>query len=359
MELPKHGANPQHVYAQLEMEQPARLLDFSENVNPAGPPETVLKIWGDLVEKLNVYPDPEGEPFVSAAAKFHGVEKENVFAGNGAAELLALVAERYRGKRAIIVHPTFSEYEATLQAKNVELVRIFSEEVTGFTLPINEIMTAMQSASVLYLCTPNNPTGIMPERADVLKIIQHGMEVHCEVLLDEAFIDFVDESLSFIREIATYPNVLVVRSMTKMYAIPGIRLGYVVASKTVISGIKVLAPHWNVNGVAAQIGLICLREKSYREQAIRHSVQEREKLAAFLTSNGCTVTDSVVNFISFKLDVGRDASKLYKDLLMRGIVLRHTENFSGMDGRWFRVGMKNRAMMAELEKGLVQWFAEN
>lgn len=357
MQLPEHGANPHHVYAKLGIDLPSRILDFSENVNPAGPPQAVRAMWLSLLAEIGAYPDPVGEPFLSAVATFHGVDKSLVFAGNGAAELLALVAERYRGKRAIVVHPTFSEYEATLIAKQVEVVRVVAVEKDGFKLPLSEVKQAMASAAVLYLCTPNNPTGIMPERADLDDIIRYGAEVGCDIVLDEAFIDFVDESLSFILAIKENPHVIIVRSMTKMYAIPGIRLGYVVANETVIKGIKGLAPHWNVNGMAARIGAVCLPEESFRQQAIQHSNRQREQVTGFLVANGCTVTDSVTNFVSFK--IGRDTDKLYRDLLVRGIVLRHSENFHGMDGRWFRIGMKNEAEMAVMTEELSRWFAEN
>ncbi|MEK5067260.1 bifunctional adenosylcobinamide kinase/adenosylcobinamide-phosphate guanylyltransferase [Sporosarcina sp. FSL K6-1508] len=358
MKLPEHGANPNDVYSKLGIAQPTQLLDFSENVNPAGPPDAITQMWPSLLSKLRTYPNPEGEPFLSAVADYHSISPASLFAGNGAAELLALLAERYRGKCAIVVHPTFSEYEATLLAKDVEIVRVFASEKDGFKLPLEELLDAMNSAAVLYLCTPNNPTGIMPARADLNVIIQHGAEVGCEIVLDEAFIDFVDESLSFIADITNNPHVIIIRSMTKMYAIPGIRLGYIAAHPSIIEGIKALAPHWNVNGLAAHIGVACLQEERYREQAIQHSNGERKKMTRFLTDHGCIVTDSVTNFISFTLGAGRDANKLYSDMLARGIVLRHSQNFRGMDGRWLRIGMKNTADMAVLRNELEKWFGQ-
>lgn len=359
MVLPEHGANPQNVYEKLNMKQPAVVLDFSENVNPVGPPEEVANQWGSLMEKLSVYPDPQGEPFLSAVGKFHSIETGCLFAGNGAAELLTFVAERYRGKRAIVVHPTFSEYEATLFAKNVEVIRVLSKEELGFQLPVGQIMEEMRTADVLYLCTPNNPTGMMPDERDLMEIIQYGVDVRCEIVLDEAFIDFVDESFSFIPKLMEYPHVIVVRSMTKMYAVPGIRLGYVAANKEVIAEMKTLAPHWNVNGIAAHIGAICLREEGYRLQAIEHSNREREQLSGFLLENGCQVTSSVTNFLSFTLGTHRDSGTMYVDLLRKGIVLRHSENFRGMDGRWFRIGMKKSTEMTVLKEELTEWFKEN
>ncbi|MBE1555746.1 pyridoxal phosphate-dependent aminotransferase [Sporosarcina limicola] len=359
MRLPEHGANPFNLYTKLGIKPPEHVLDFSENVNPAGPPQSVIKIWPELLSTISEYPNPAGEPFLSAIAEFHGISQACLFAGNGAVELLALIAERYRGKQAVVVHPTFSEYEATLLARDVVISRIIASETVGFELPLVEIMQAMETADVLYLCTPNNPTGIMPKRETLQEIIRHGAEVHCDVVLDEAFIDFVDESLSFIVELTANPHVIIVRSMTKMYAIPGIRLGYVVANPAVINQIKALAPHWNVNGIAARIGAICLQEESYRQQAIQHSNQQREKLKGFLQENGCTVTDSVTNFLSFKLPEGQTTRELYRVLLGKGIVVRHSENFRGMDGRWLRIGLKKEVEMANLTEELRRWFAEN
>lgn len=359
MDYPDHGANPNQLYKTLNIEVPEVVLDFSENVNPAGPPQSVIDLWPALFSKVTAYPHPEGEPFLTAAANFHGVPKEFIFAGNGAAELLALLAERYRGKRAVIVHPTFSEYEKTLKVKDVDVIRVVATEQDRFQLPLSEILEAMNEAAVLYLCTPNNPTGIMPSKSDLYTIIQHGKQVNCEIVLDEAFIDFIDESLSIIYELNNYSHVIVVRSMTKMYAIPGIRLGYLVAHPPVISAIKQLAPHWNVNGIAAEMGAICLAEIDYQKEAIMHSTSEREKMMVFLKGFECSVTDATANFISFTLKEGQDTRKLYRDLLQRGIVLRHSENFVGMDGRWLRIGMKSEVNMAYLKKEMRIWFLDN
>lgn len=359
MALPEHGANPLKVYSTLEMDRPKNIIDFSENVNPAGPPKIIQKMWPDLAEKITAYPDPTGEPFLSAAANFHNIDKSSLFIGNGAAELLTLIAERYRGKKAIVVHPTFSEYELSLQAKNVEVIRILSTEENDFKLPLSNIKEAMTSAAVLYLCTPNNPTGIMPEPAELAELIQFGAENDCEIVLDEAFIDFIDENSSFISELSQNPHVIIVRSMTKMYAIPGIRLGYVIANPMIIKAIKALAPHWNVNGIAAHIGKLCLETENYREYTIQQSNNERLQMKVFLEARGCTVTDSAANFLSFKPGEGQSARKLYEDLLAEGMVLRHSENFIGMDGHWLRIGMKSEVQMTRLKEELTKWFVVN
>ncbi|MHC8514431.1 threonine-phosphate decarboxylase CobD [Sporosarcina sp. ITBMC105] len=359
MQLPEHGANPHHVYKRLGIEPPKRTVDFSENCNPEGPPKNVIEMWPALLSTIPTYPDPSGEPFLSEVAAYHHVSPAAVIAGNGAAELLSLLAERYRGKRAIVVHPTFSEYEATLRAKGVEPIRVLATEQDGFKLPVAAIIEKLPNAAALYLCTPNNPTGILPSREELLSLIVQAGEAGCEVILDEAFIDFVDEEKSFIPNVQDFPHVIVVRSMTKMYAIPGIRLGYAIANPDVIKALQAIAPHWNVNGIAAAIGAQCLHEEAYRARAIEHAAEQRQQLQKFLEQHACTVTDAQANFLSFKPAAGLDARKLYKDLLTRGIVLRHSENFHGMDGRWLRVGMKRAADMALLQRELTDWFARN
>ena len=359
MGLPKHGANPHRLYEQMEIPMPAVIYDFSENVNAFGLPPRIRKQWPSLLAEVSIYPDPLGEPFLSAAANFHNIGKEQLFIGNGAAEVLALLAERYRGKTAIIVHPTFSEYEATLEAKGVTVQRIIAAEETGFELLLGQVKTAMKTADVLYLCTPNNPTGLLPSKEVLMELIAYGKNVQCEVVLDEAFIDFVDESLSAIQEVEHCPNLIVVRSMTKMYAIPGIRLGYMVAVPSIIQDIQSRAPHWNVNGLAASIGAICFQEQAFIEKTKVHSEKERRKLTDLLHASGCITTGSVANFIVFKLADERQTKQLYRDLLKKGIVLRHTENFLGMDGNWLRIGMKKEAMMSLLREELAKWFSEN
>lgn len=356
MSLPSHGANPHRLYEQLQIAMPPVIYDFSENVNPRGIPAEITNAWPSLIAKLSAYPDPLGEPFLTDIAAYHDVSKEALFVGNGAAEILMLLAERYRGKRAVILHPTFSEYEATLRAKEVFIHREMMDE--HLHIPMEKVKEAMTTADVIYICTPNNPTGILPSQEVLQTIIEHGRAVHCDVVLDEAFIDFVDERLSFIPKSMTETHVIIVRSMTKMFAIAGIRLGYVIAHPSIIEQIRSMAPHWNVNGLAAEIGTLCLQAQSFIEETKAEVAVERMKMQQFLQQYGCTVTDSVANFLCFRLKNPQNTRDFYEYLLHRGIVLRHTENYPGLNGEWLRIGIKGAAQMAHLRKEMMQWFQE-
>lgn len=355
MRLPEHGANPLRLYDRLGLEVPDRVLDFSENVNPLGIPEGVRESWPELLSALPHYPDPDGDPFRSAAAVYHDVPTEQVLAGNGAAELFSVIAERYRGRTALLIHPTFSEYKATLLSKGARCNDCVTNPANP-DFPESRVMEEMTRADVLYLCNPNNPTGVRIPEDTVCRLADHGLRIGCELVIDEAFMDFAGEQYSFIPRLADFPNVVVVRSMTKMYGIPGIRLGYMVASAERIAGHRKAVPHWNVNGIAAKIGTQCLNEEAFRNETIRYCRDEKRSFAGFLGEAGCTVTDSETNYISFQPP---NAADLYKVMLKRGIVLRHSENFLGMDGRWLRAGIKEREKMDILKEALAGWFADN
>ena len=355
MVLPNHGANAHHVYERLGIEMPEKVMDYSENVNPLGPPAFVNKHWESYARLITKYPDPLGEPFLSAAAMYHDISVGNVIVGNGAAEIFASLAKRYENKRAVLIHPTFSEYEATLAPYNVYIKEIIA---TG-ELPLDEVLDEVEFAEVIYICRPNNPTGYLIPLKEIIQLAKYAKRYKCEVILDEAFLDFIDEKESFIPYLKDFPNVIVVRSMTKMYAIPGIRLGYAMASKSIVNDIRSRMPHWNSNAIATTVGATCLLEEDYRVQAIAFAKEMREQMNAFLENWNCIVLPSATNFICFQLPDTARSNEFFEYLLTKGCVLRHTENFKGLDGKWFRVGMKEESQMEHLQKEMTAWFVEN
>lgn len=355
MSLPNHGANAHHLYERLGMKMPETIIDFSENVNPLGPPTFVKEQWetyGDLITK---YPDPYGEPFLSAAAEYHDVPTSHVIVGNGAAEIFSSIAKRYENKRAVLIHPTFSEYAATLTPYNVQIKDIIAAQ----EIPLAEVLHEVESAEVIYICRPNNPTGYLIPLKEIIQIAGNAKNHKCEVILDEAFLDFIDEKESFIPYLKGFPNVIVVRSMTKMYAIPGLRLGYAVASEEIVNEIRLQMPHWNSNAIATAIGAECLEEEEYRLKAISFAKEMCEQFTAFLENWNCIVLPSRTNFLCFQLPNATHSKEFFEYLLAKGCVLRHTENFKGLDGKWFRVGMKEKVQMEQLQKEMTTWFEEN
>lgn len=359
MQLPNHGANPQNVYHQLGLTMPTEVYDYSENVNAAGPPAFVEASWRTFYPLIQRYPDPDGEPFLTKVAQFHHIEKDFIVLGNGASELFSVLARRYANKRVIVVHPTFSEYERTLKAAGADVVSVVVDDFIHYTLPMELLYQEMVIADALYICTPNNPTGVLPKKEDLLRLIAYGAEVDCELVFDEAFIDWVNEAYSLIGFVANNGHVIVVRSMTKMYAIPGLRLGYLIASKTIVCELKAMLSHWNLNAFALVIGAGCLDEHEYCQQAISYATKQRERLQQFLIENGCLVTNSVTNYVCFSLPESMQADTFFSYCLAEGVVLRHTKNFKGLNGEWFRIGIKDVTAMTYLQNCLQAWFKAN
>ncbi|MBT2570871.1 threonine-phosphate decarboxylase CobD [Planococcus sp. ISL-110] len=359
MELPNHGANPLRLYKQAGISPPQQILDFSENVHPFGPPAFLAERWPEMLALIASYPDPDGEPFRTAAAEFHHVAVSQVAVGNGAAEVFTWLARRYRSQQVVLVEPAFSEYRQTLEAENVRIREIQLQPESGWQLTDQNVRDAIRGYAALYICNPHNPTGVLLDTETLQRMAQACLEHECELVIDEAFIDFIGEAASFMPLLEEFPNVIIVRSMTKMYAIPGLRLGYVVSQAETIGQLKQGAAHWNVNGLSASIGADLLKETAYRSKIIQAASQERQKMQQFLEANHCRTSDSAVNFLSFQLPDPNSSRAFFTDLLKDGIVLRHTESFRGMDGKWFRVGMKSTENMEKLREAITGWLEAN
>lgn len=359
MELPNHGANPLRLYKQAGISPPQQILDFSENVHPFGAPAFLVERWPQLFEVVSSYPDPDGEPFRTAAAEFHHVAANQVAAGNGAAEVFTWLARRYRSQQVVLVEPAFSEYRQTLEAENVEIREIQLQSENGWQVTVQNIRVAVPGCKSLYICNPHNPTGVLLGTDLLREIAKVCLEHKCELVIDEAFIDFIGEGASFMPFLAEFPHVIIVRSMTKMYAIPGLRLGYVVSQAETIGQLKQGAAHWNVNGLSASIGADLLKESAYRSKIIQGASEERLKMQQFFAANHCRTSNSTANFMSFQLPDPSSSQAFFTDLLKAGIVLRHTESFRGMDGQWFRIGMKSTKNMEKLREAITGWLEAN
>ncbi len=356
MQYPAHGANPMTLYEKLGLDLPTQIIDLSENVNHFGYPQSFSAVWPSLLEKIAHYPHEEAEPFRSKLANLHQVKKEHIVIGNGAAELLMALSKLYANNKAIIIEPSFSEYARTLQQQNTQIISIIVDEMETYSLPIEKIKEAMIEASVIYLCNPNNPTGVVIQKELLTEIITYGQQVHCDVVVDEAFMDWTDESESVLDLIDMYPHLFVMRSMTKMYSMAGVRLGYCLSQQAV--RLKKNLPHWNVSGLAIELGLQALEEELFCEKSRQYANEMRDNMTRFLESRGCMVTQSQTNYLAFRLPQNRDAADFYFYLLKEGIVLRHTQNFKGMDGQWFRIALKDEWKM-ELFKGKFLNYANN
>ncbi len=355
LQFPSHGANHEQLYKNFNLDMPEIVYDLSENVNFLGYPKQIENLWQQLLPKITSYPNPLAEPLRTIIAEKHKVSPECILVGNGGAELLTFYAQLYKGKKVILVHPTFSEYKMTLEAAGAEIVNVTVNDLVNYELPLDEIKCHMKAADCLYLCNPNNPTGALIQKNAILELVEHGESLDCSLLIDEAFMDWTNEKHSAIELVTSHENVTVVRSMTKMYGIAGIRLGYLIGQPDLVSTMRNRLPHWNVNNLAISIGAECLKDEDFRLQSINEHLAIKNEIIHFLKSYHCAVTNSRANFLCFQLQNPEETENFYFHCLKQGIVLRHTNNYEGMNGKWLRIGMKNLKAMDKFKEVLADW----
>lgn len=334
---------------------PPQVYDLSENVNALGFPPKVKEVWPQLIEKISAYPHPEAEPLPTLLSKKHNVQRENIVVGNGAAELLTFFAHRFSGQQVMILHPTFSEYKATLEAAGATTIELVVEDIEKYDLPLKPLKNKMIDAACLYICNPNNPTGALIRKETIEELVKYGEKVGCEILVDEAFMDWTDEKESVIPLIEKYPHLTVMRSMTKMYGIAGLRLGYLVGSRKIVNEIQSRLPHWHINALAIEVGKRCLEDEAFRLQSIHKHNEMKREIENYLQQHRCRFTKSETNFLCFQLEDPSKTMEFYFYCLKQGVVLRHTENFLGMDGKWLRIGIKSTEAMEKFRQIMDEW----
>ena len=335
--MERHGGNITKLAAAAG--RPAgEILDFSANINPLGPPEWLRPLISSLLSSLVHYPDPDCTDLVRAFSERFGVSADEVLMGNGETELLYLLPRVLGKRRAVIPVPAYSDYSASAELSGMVVERLPLREERAFIPDIAEIEPVLRGDEVVFLGRPNNPTGhFIP--ADVLRQLT-GRHPSTIFVIDEAFADFVAEESLLAKERAG--NLIVMRSFTKFYAIPGLRLGAVVADREIIRRLRDLAPPWSVNTLAQAVGAAALRDAKYAKETRRFVSERREALTGELQIiQGLTVYSGTANFLLIRIDRGDvSAVELARRLLEDGIAVRVCDNFAGLDGRFFRVAVR-------------------
>lgn len=325
--------------------------DFSANIWPYPLDPFALQ---SCFSALNVYPDADYRGLVSAAAGYYGVEEKQVFPANGSTEALYLAMLTLKPNRVAIFEPTFSEYARAAQwatSGKVEIVRILADDQDDFrpALPV-------PAADVAIICNPNNPTGVFVPRIELLAWIQKCAKGGPFVIVDEAFVEFVeDQQPSLARAFMDNPNLLILRSMTKYFGIPGVRLGFALGPVSVIEKIWANRIPWSINTVAQQLGTHLTCNSSAQESKIAETVaRERVFLTNGLQELGWKVLPSAVNFLLCKLPAGLSNRKLLPQLLREGFLLRDAANFYGLDDSYVRCAVKVHSAHQSLLKAIAK-----
>jgi len=347
-----HGGNVFAIARSLGV-LPEELLDFSASINPLGPPSGVRKAVTAAFERLGHYPDSGCTELAGSLACRHGCSPDHVCVGNGSTELIYLLPRVVAGKRALLVAPTFAEYALALRQAGWEFDRFLLSGGDGFSLDLSALGEALtREYGLLYLCNPGNPTGKLYGREEVVQLLDICRRAGTLLVVDEAFMDFCpDESIA--GQVIESGAGVVLRSLTKFFAFPGLRLGYTLASSSLTARLAALRMPWSVNTLAQAAGLASLEDKEFPAQSRSFVAGERaylqERLAAL---PGVRFWPGAANYLLARLEGGMAAAELQRRLLAERIVIRDCGNFKGLDGRFFRVAVRTRAENARLVTAL-------
>lgn len=330
-------------------------LDFSANVSPLGVPDGVRNAL--RAARLDAYPDPFCRTLCAAIGAADGVPAAYVLCGNGASDLIYRVALAGRPKRAAVVAPTFSEYESALSLAGCAVTRYPLSPERGFRLDDGFLNVLSPDVDMVFLCQPNNPTGVTVPKTLLLRILQRCREIDCRLIFDECFLGFLDRPEAFTLQgfLSDFPQLLILRAFTKLYGLAGVRLGYALcADAGFLSETRRCGPPWSVSGPAQAAGVAALREVAYVDAVRRLVSRERPRLYADLCALGLRVIPGEANFLLFE-----SPAPLAEACKARGILLRNCANFYGLNSAWYRVAVRtkadNRRLTAALREALQRW----
>ncbi|MBU3569778.1 threonine-phosphate decarboxylase [Priestia aryabhattai] len=342
MLLPTHGANPDVFLKAIGAENLSHIKDFSVNTNPLGAPPVLHEKWNEFKDAAFSYPDPQVTELKNKLAAHHRVSTAQVLPTNGAAEAFFLIASLFSKEKAGIVQPTFVEYEQASKAYGCEVTYVPLAEENGWSWDIELIMSILPDIKVLWICHPNNPTGVMYSHEEWMKVVKAAAHHGTYLMIDEAFIDFVEHQPSFDSLILDYEHIIVVRSMTKMFNIAGLRLGYILANKKIISEMSKKQPPWSVNGLSQQVGMMCVDEQNFVKNTVHYIKQERKRILSQLKEWGLLVSPSQTNYYLCSVPSSIKTREWLVYLASYGVVARHTENFPFLNGRYIRLAVKTK-----------------
>lgn len=345
-----HGGNTREAAELLGI--PAdRLLDFSANINPLGMPVSVKRAIVDNFDLAERYPDVEYRQLHAALARHHQVPAAWILAGNGETEAIFALVDGLQPRRAMIVTPGFAEYRRALVRGGCVIDSFALREEDGWQLTDAMLDALTPELDCLFLCTPNNPTGLLPERALLEAIARRCKALNITLILDEAFIDFIAGEPGFIPVLHNNPHIWVLRSLTKFYAIPGLRLGYLVNSdEQAVARIRARQMPWSINAFAALAGEKGLEDDAFQQATWQWLKTEGARFYQGLQAlPGLTVYPGQANYLLLKCD-----TDLQRALLERHILIRSCANYPGLDERYFRVAIRSAEENSRLLAALTQ-----
>lgn len=344
-----HGGNIYKKAKELGIDT-EQILDFSANISPLGIPAPIKEAMIASLDGTINYPDPECTALREAIAGQHGIQPSHIACGNGGADLLYRLAFGLKPRKVLLPVPAFVEYEEALRAAGAEMVYAPMGEEMRIPQKIEDQIT--EDIDLLILCNPNNPTGLLTSRTQILDIIKRAQQVQCRVMIDECFLEICqeEEEYSVIPYLETYSNLMVLKSFTKLYAIPGVRLGYLLSGEEqVIEKVNRAGQAWSVSHIAQCAGVAALQLTEYKREVIHVVAEELSYMKEELEKLPLRVYDGKANYLFFRAPGVSDLDKRLENF---GIMIRNCSNYVNLGTDYWRVAVKSHEENKKLIEGL-------
>ena len=350
----EHGGNIKKEVSRYDIDE-KKVIDFSANINPLKMPAPIKKKLTEALDLVRHYPDPYSLELIEAIAAYTGMSKEKIFAGNGAVDLIYRATNMICPKRTAIAIPTFSEYEGASLACHAEPDFIQLDPLRDFQIDCAYLLKKAKGCSLLFLCNPNNPTGSFLQKDEIHFLIKKCRENNIFMILDESFIDFLGNDHSAVDDLVELDNLILIRSLTKFFSIAGLRAGYMISSKSIVSNVRKNSPPWSVNSIAQTAACLYLKHPSFIRDSIAYiDTQKEEMFCAIQKIKGLHVFESRCNFLLVRIEKeGIRASELKRMLLTKyQLLIRDCTDFKGLNDHYFRIAVKTKKENALLLKAL-------
>lgn len=327
------------------------MLDFSANINPLGMPKGCMEAAMQGIRESVYYPDYEGRELVSELARTEGTLPENLLLGNGAAELIYAICYTLMPKKALLAVPCFQEYEAALTIAGAKTEYYHLKRENEYQIEEEFLSYITKDTEVVFLCNPNNPTGKLIEKELLLKIAKRCLLNHTYLIVDECFLPFINNELKYSMksEISNFSNLIILRAFTKIYAMPGLRLGYMIAdNQALLAQIRKRMQPWNTSMPAQFAGLEALKEKEFL--LATHQVIQKERF--YFEENLISpliykVYEGAANFIFFEA-----VADFYERMKAKKILIRDCSNFPNLNKGNYRIAIRSHKENETLIKAL-------
>jgi threonine-phosphate decarboxylase len=339
-----HGGNIYEV-ERINKINKNKILDFSSNINPFGISEIVKNSIIENLNSITRYPDPDYFDLKDSIAEFYNINVKNLIVGNGATELIFLLSRVLKPENALIISPTFLEYEKAFLQSGTKINHFPLSKESNFELDISALKKELKNKyEIVILCNPNNPTGNFIDIEKVENIINLCKNHKSLIFIDESFIDFISESekQSSMNLLGKYENIFILKSLTKFFAIPGLRLGFTVTSnhelKQKLDNAK---EPWTINTLSEVAGLNIFKDKNYIKNSKEYITREKEIFYNKLSSiQQIKVYKTSINFILIQILTNLTSKHLKEKLINDKILIRDASNFKFLNEYFFRIALK-------------------